>query len=295
MRTVRATAGLAIVALSVMLVTAATAVGSSGADVATLLDNPSLSLGDDARASFQAGIADDRVVAVLTAVLEHHRVGVGALDATGRAVTIVTVDSAPVSVTNLSARELVAELAELDPSIRPSEVGTPWVIAEPGFYSDDEHAAHISFAFDLPAPAAPVAPQPMPPTDSPAPVTPQPLPLPLPPVTVPAPITPQSTPLLLPPLSAYGVVKQATIKTIANGLQASFFFAQRPVAGSRLRIVWFHNNKQVRSTVGLRTQKVSSFMPGATDLPNGYWRASLQVSVPGAKWKTVKDVRLRLG
>ena len=68
------------------------------------------------------------------------------------------VDGAPVGPANIAARDLAQELAALDPSLRPTAVGTPWPIGGKAFYSDDAHQHHIEVGFGEPPPKpAPVA------------------------------------------------------------------------------------------------------------------------------------------
>ena len=78
---------------------------------------------------------------VLDSVLAHHSVGVADVVASSSPVhvqvlDIVSVDGQPVGPGNVGARDLVTEIAALDPAVRPSEIGTPWPIQSPGFFSD---------------------------------------------------------------------------------------------------------------------------------------------------------------
>jgi cell wall-associated NlpC family hydrolase len=67
-----------------------------------------------------------------------------------QAVDIVSVDGQPVGPNNFAARDLVTEIAALDPSVRPDEIGTPWPIQSPGFFSDPSSAASLHLAFEMP-------------------------------------------------------------------------------------------------------------------------------------------------
>jgi hypothetical protein len=47
-----------------------------------------------------------------------------------------------------AARKLAAELRGLDAPIRPSEIGSPWAINAPGYFTDADHQDHIHVGFD---------------------------------------------------------------------------------------------------------------------------------------------------
>ena len=51
-------------------------------------------------------------------------------------IVISSVNGKPVDPTNVDARDLAEELAALDPTARPSEVGTPWRIKGEGFFTE---------------------------------------------------------------------------------------------------------------------------------------------------------------
>jgi hypothetical protein len=67
-----------------------------------------------------------------------------------QAVDIVSVDGQPIGPNNLAARDLVTEIAALDPSARPDEIGTPWPIHSPGFFSDAGVVNRLRLAFEMP-------------------------------------------------------------------------------------------------------------------------------------------------
>ena len=54
----------------------------------------------------------------------------------GRGLDIATVDGEIVRPNSIASRELAEALADLPESIRPTEVGTPWPIDAPGFFTD---------------------------------------------------------------------------------------------------------------------------------------------------------------
>ena len=68
----------------------------------------------------------------------------------GRAVDIATVDGRPVAPGNAAARELAVALSRLDPGIRPSEIGSPWALSGPAYFTDGGHQDHIHVGFDDP-------------------------------------------------------------------------------------------------------------------------------------------------
>jgi hypothetical protein len=98
---------------------------------------------------------DPRVVSVLDSVLAHHSVGVADVVASSAPVhvqvlDIVSVDGQPVGPDNFAARDLVTEIAALDGSVRPDEIGTPWPIQSPGFFSDATSQGSLHLAFEMP-------------------------------------------------------------------------------------------------------------------------------------------------
>ena len=127
-----------------------------------LLASPRLSLPAGVRAVFAQGGVDPRLVSVLGSAVEHHSVVVGGLESVvdpvhAQSVNIVSVDGEPVGPGNVGARDLVTEIAALDPSVRPSEIGTPWPIQSQGFFSGPGQQAQLHLAFvsqgDYQAPA----------------------------------------------------------------------------------------------------------------------------------------------
>jgi hypothetical protein len=97
---------------------------------------------------------DPRVVSVLGSVLAHHSVGVAGVVSESapvhvQALDIVSVDGQPVGPDNFAARDLVTEIAALDPSVRPDEIGTPWPIQSPGFFSDAGSQGSLHLAFEM--------------------------------------------------------------------------------------------------------------------------------------------------
>jgi hypothetical protein len=108
------------------------------------------------------------MVSLLGGVLSHHQVGVADVISTSspvhvQAIDIVSVDGQPVGPSNFAARDLVTEIAAMNPGVRPDEIGTPWPIQSPGFFSDQTSQGSLHLAFEMPGanagePAAGVVP-----------------------------------------------------------------------------------------------------------------------------------------
>jgi hypothetical protein len=146
--------------------------GSGGApspEVRALLDNHRVTLDATGIADLRAGRIDPRIVSVLTALSHKHTITISAMSSdhpklttggsvsnhyVGRAVDIATVDGQPVGPGNAAARELATALARLDPSIRPTEIGSPWQLSGPAYFSDAAHQNHVHVGFDDPVPTS---------------------------------------------------------------------------------------------------------------------------------------------
>jgi NlpC/P60 family len=130
-----------------------------------LLDGKRVTFDADGIADLKAGRIDARVVSVLTSISRSHRISVSAMTSDhpkfttggsvsnhfyGRAVDIATVDGQQVGPGNAAARELAVSLSRLDPSIRPSEIGSPWALPGSAYFTDGGHQDHIHVAFDDP-------------------------------------------------------------------------------------------------------------------------------------------------
>ena len=130
------------------------AAGPSGGLMA-LLESPRLSASPTVRTFLSSGGADPRMVSVLDSALANHTIGLGQIESVSdpvhvQAVDIVSVDGQPVGPNNFAARDLVTEIAALDPSARPDEIGTPWPIHSQGFFSDAGSANRLHLAFEMP-------------------------------------------------------------------------------------------------------------------------------------------------
>jgi cell wall-associated NlpC family hydrolase len=123
--------------------------------VSGLLEAPGLQASAQARAFLASGGVDPRVVSVLDSVLAHHSVGVADVVSSSSPVhvqvlDIVSVDGQPVGPDNFAARDLVTEIAALGSGVRPDEIGTPWPIQSPGFFSDASSQGSLHLAFEMP-------------------------------------------------------------------------------------------------------------------------------------------------
>ena len=130
--------------------------GSTAAAAAQLLASPNLSVPASARALLASGSADPRLLSVLSNAVSHHTIVLGDAESVvdpvhAQAVDIVAVDGQPVGPANVAARDLITEIAALDPSVRPNEIGTPWPIESPGFFTDPTQAGRLHLAFVSPA------------------------------------------------------------------------------------------------------------------------------------------------
>ncbi len=130
--------------------------GSTAAAAAQLLASPNLSVPASARALLASGSADPRLLSVLSNAVSHHTIVLGDAESVvdpvhAQAVDIVAVDGQPVGPANVAARDLITEIAALDPSVRPNEIGTPWPIESPGFFTDPAQAGRLHLAFVSPA------------------------------------------------------------------------------------------------------------------------------------------------
>jgi len=143
----------------------AAGVGSGGppdAQALALLDNERVVLDEVGVADVKAGRIDPRVIAVLTKLSEEHKITVSCMCSDhskftaggsisnhyyGRGLDIAAIDGVPVSSANFDAREIAFDLQELDAAYRPNEIGTPWQISGPGYFTDAAHQDHLHIGF----------------------------------------------------------------------------------------------------------------------------------------------------
>ena len=70
-----------------------------------------------------------------------------------RAVDIASVGGEAVSPRNDDAKALALALGRLPVRLRPTEIGSPWAIDEPAYFTDGYHQDHLHVGFDDPAAA----------------------------------------------------------------------------------------------------------------------------------------------
>jgi hypothetical protein len=141
--------------------------GPAPAEDAALLHNKRVTLDADGIADLKSGRIDPRVASVLTAISSDHEITVSAMMSDhdkntsggsvsnhyyGRAFDIAAVDGQPVGPGNQAARQVAMALSRLDPSIRPSEIGSPWALPGSAYFTDGAHQNHLHVAFDDPIP-----------------------------------------------------------------------------------------------------------------------------------------------
>lgn len=132
-----------------------------------VLADPAITLDPRASGDLAAGRVDPRVSALLLdaaagtalsiwVIHSGHSFYVAGTDrpsnhSFGRAVDIGSVNGEVVSPSNEAARELALALGKLPPAIRPTEIGSPWAIDEPGYFTNAGHQDHLHVGFDDPA------------------------------------------------------------------------------------------------------------------------------------------------
>jgi cell wall-associated NlpC family hydrolase len=136
--------------------------GAPSSESSALLENKNVVFDRDGVADIKAGRIDPRVVAVLTKLSADHKITVSCMCSDhptfttggsvsnhhhGRGVDIAAIDGVPVNAGNPIARDIATELSSLDPNYRPDEIGTPWAINGPGYFTDADHSDHLHVGF----------------------------------------------------------------------------------------------------------------------------------------------------
>jgi cell wall-associated NlpC family hydrolase len=136
--------------------------GEPSAEALALLENEKVVLDEVGVADVKAGRIDPRIIAVLTKLSAEHEITVSCMCSDhskftsggsisnhhyGRGLDIAAIDGVPVNASNFDAREIAMELQELDSAIRPNEIGTPWAISGPGYFTDAGHQDHLHVGF----------------------------------------------------------------------------------------------------------------------------------------------------
>jgi hypothetical protein len=138
--------------------------GEPTPEALALVHNPHVSFLDSAGTKdLRSGRVDPRIVDILTRLAGKHRISISALASDhstntsggsvsnhyyGRGVDIAVVDGQAVSPSHAGARRIAESLMRLPRSIRPTEVGSPWALPLPGYFTNAEHQNHLHIAFD---------------------------------------------------------------------------------------------------------------------------------------------------
>ena len=136
--------------------------GTLSAEGAELLKNKNVTFDPDGIADIKAGKIDPRVIAAVTKIAEDHKIKVTCMcsdhpkftsggsvsnHAYGRGLDIGSVDGEIVNPGSGAARELASELSQLPEQYRPDEIGSPWPISGPGYFTDGAHQDHLHLGF----------------------------------------------------------------------------------------------------------------------------------------------------
>jgi hypothetical protein len=139
--------------------------GPPSPETVALLANSRVAFDATSVADLRAGRIDPRIVAVLTRLAATHALTITGLCSDsphftsggqvsmhylGRGVDIGAIDSVAVDAGNATAHEIALDLASLDPSYRPDEIGTPFMIAGPGYFTDASTQDRLHIAFKQP-------------------------------------------------------------------------------------------------------------------------------------------------
>ena len=128
-----------------------------------VLDDPNITLDANGHQDFAKGRMDPRVGTLLLRLAQRHEITLSSTTSDhpqgtaggspsnhwyGRAFDIATVDGEIVRPNSAASRALASELATVDPSFRPDEIGSPWRINSPAYFTDGDHQDHIHIGFD---------------------------------------------------------------------------------------------------------------------------------------------------
>ena len=136
--------------------------GAPDPEALALLKNKNVVLDPDGIADIKAGRIDPRVVAVMTKLSSEHKITVTCMCSDhdkftaggsvsnhhfGRGMDIGAIDGEIVGPGSPLARAVASELSSLNPDIRPNEIGSPFAIAGPGYFTDAAHQNHLHIGF----------------------------------------------------------------------------------------------------------------------------------------------------
>ncbi|HZB77572.1 MAG TPA: hypothetical protein VE526_15175, partial [Solirubrobacteraceae bacterium] len=133
-----------------------------------LLENDNIVFDEVGIADIKAGKIDPRIIGVLTKLSQEHKITVSCMcsdhskftsggsisnHAFGRGLDIAAIDGEIVSPSSPLAREIASELSGFDAAIRPDEIGSPFAINGPGYFTDAAHMNHVHVGFKTELPA----------------------------------------------------------------------------------------------------------------------------------------------
>jgi cell wall-associated NlpC family hydrolase len=136
--------------------------GSASPETLALLHNKNVVFDSAGVSDLKAGRIDPRVVAILTHLSHEHKLVISCMcsdhsrftsggsvsnHTLGRGVDIASVDGQIVNAGNPIAREIAGELSSVEAAYRPNEIGSPWAISGPGYFTDAEHQNHLHIGF----------------------------------------------------------------------------------------------------------------------------------------------------
>ena len=134
-----------------------------------MLADDRITLDSRARADLETpGRVDPRVSAVLLEAAKRFAISIWVIQtghsyytaggsvsnhSSARAVDIGSVGGELVTPDNEDAKALALALGRLPARLRPTEIGSPWEIDEPAYFTDGDHQDHLHVGFDDPAAA----------------------------------------------------------------------------------------------------------------------------------------------
>jgi cell wall-associated NlpC family hydrolase len=130
---------------------AAEADGGGAGDRSSGASKPPESGGSAPDPAAPAALSPTAIEALRIAAAGHKITAVPSAD--GRSVEIVEVDGEPVDDGNVAARAIAQRLGELDASVRPARIGTPWRIKGDGYAAGSHDRIRLHFGSDADADA----------------------------------------------------------------------------------------------------------------------------------------------
>ena len=127
-----------------------------------ILENKNVTFDSVGVADIKAGRIDPRIIGVLTKLSQDHKIVVSCMCSDhprmttsgfvsnhtyGRGLDIASIDGEIVSPGSAAAREVSSALSDFDPAIRPDEIGSPFAISGPGYFTDAAHQNHVHVGF----------------------------------------------------------------------------------------------------------------------------------------------------